>query len=201
MAIDKAVDSAALEAALKASADAIREKTGDAASIPWDAAKGFADAIAAIEAGGGSGGAIVGEVTPSEGQITIDLSGYGVANDANNTPRAMFLLEKVLNTNDNTHTKNRVFFTAKVSSDNCTYAPENTRYTVSVCLYSTSGSSSLKVVNTSVANMWDSSATGANNFSTIAGKITSGGAEMYISDPAKSYGPISGRTYIWGVIL
>lgn len=53
MAIDKAVDSAALEAALKASADAIREKTGDTATIPWDAAKGFAEAIAAIEAGGG----------------------------------------------------------------------------------------------------------------------------------------------------
>lgn len=56
MAIDKAVDSAALEAALKASADAIREKTGDSASIPWDAAKGFAEAIAGIKAGGDIGG-------------------------------------------------------------------------------------------------------------------------------------------------
>lgn len=56
MAYDKVVDSAALEAALKASADAIRGKTGGSGSIPWDAVKGFADAIAAIETGGGSGG-------------------------------------------------------------------------------------------------------------------------------------------------
>jgi hypothetical protein len=60
MAYDKVVDSAALEAALKASADAIRGKTGGSGSIPWDAVKGFADAIAAIEAGGGGGGDILG---------------------------------------------------------------------------------------------------------------------------------------------
>ncbi len=53
MAYDKLVDSAALDAALKASADAIRGKTGDTASIPWDANKGFAEAIAGIQAGGG----------------------------------------------------------------------------------------------------------------------------------------------------
>jgi hypothetical protein len=53
MAYDKLVDSAALDAALKASADAIRGKTGDTASIPWDADKGFAEAIAGIQAGGG----------------------------------------------------------------------------------------------------------------------------------------------------
>lgn len=60
MAYDKVIDSAALEAALKASADAIRGKTGGSGSIPWDAVKGFAEAIAAIEAGGGSGGDING---------------------------------------------------------------------------------------------------------------------------------------------
>lgn len=52
MAYDKVVDSAQLEAAITASADAIREKTGDTASIQWLADKGFAEAIAAIEAGG-----------------------------------------------------------------------------------------------------------------------------------------------------
>lgn len=55
MAYDKVVDSAVLEAGLKASADAIREKTKGTATIPWDVAKGFADAIAAIEAGDGGG--------------------------------------------------------------------------------------------------------------------------------------------------
>lgn len=53
MAYDKVVDSAQLEAAITASANAIREKTGDAALIQWVANKGFAEAIAAIESGGG----------------------------------------------------------------------------------------------------------------------------------------------------
>ena len=55
MAIDKAVDSAKLNACLDAEADAIRAKTGGSADIPFDYAnnKGFADAIAAIPSGGG----------------------------------------------------------------------------------------------------------------------------------------------------
>lgn len=56
MAIDKAVDSAALDAGMTATANAIRAKSGGSASIAWDAAKGFADAVAAIPTGGGGGG-------------------------------------------------------------------------------------------------------------------------------------------------
>lgn len=54
MAIDKAVDSAKLNACLDAEADAIRAKTGGSADIPFDYAnsRGFADAIAAIPSGG-----------------------------------------------------------------------------------------------------------------------------------------------------
>lgn len=55
MAIDKAVDSAALDAGMTATADAIRAKSGGSAPLAWDAAKGFADAVAAIQTGGGSG--------------------------------------------------------------------------------------------------------------------------------------------------
>jgi len=51
MAYDKLVDSSALDYALTATANAIRTKTGDTASLEWDASKGFADAIAEIEAG------------------------------------------------------------------------------------------------------------------------------------------------------
>lgn len=51
MAIDKAIDSAVLEANLKAVADAIREKGGTSDTLAFPS--GFADAIAAIEAGGG----------------------------------------------------------------------------------------------------------------------------------------------------
>ena len=56
MALDKLVDSSQLNACCTAEANAIRAKTGSAASIAFDWAnsKGFADAIAAIS-GGGSG--------------------------------------------------------------------------------------------------------------------------------------------------
>lgn len=54
MAFDKVIDSAQLETAIKATADAIREKTGTADPIAWLEELGFSEAIAAIEAGGGS---------------------------------------------------------------------------------------------------------------------------------------------------
>lgn len=41
----KLVDANELDEAIGATADAIREKTGDSAQIPWDALRGFADAI------------------------------------------------------------------------------------------------------------------------------------------------------------
>lgn len=53
MAYDKAVDSAALDAAITYTAQRIRAKTGDAALLPWNAAKGLGDAVDAIQAGGG----------------------------------------------------------------------------------------------------------------------------------------------------
>lgn len=52
MAIDKAVDSTALDSALTYTADRIRVKTGDTAQIAWDNDKGFGDAVDAISGGG-----------------------------------------------------------------------------------------------------------------------------------------------------
>lgn len=63
MAIDKAIDSAVLEANLKAVADAIREKGGTSDTLAFPS--GFADAIAAIEAGGGGVSMNTGTITPS----------------------------------------------------------------------------------------------------------------------------------------
>lgn len=51
MAIDKAVDSGALDTALTYTAERIRAKTGSADQIAWDAAKGFGDAVDGIQAG------------------------------------------------------------------------------------------------------------------------------------------------------
>ena len=52
MAFDKVVDSAQLNGAMTATADAIRAKTSESASIAWSLATGFADAINAIPIGG-----------------------------------------------------------------------------------------------------------------------------------------------------
>lgn len=52
MAFDKVVDSTALDTALTATADSIREKTGTSDPIAWLEELGFSEAIAAIEAGG-----------------------------------------------------------------------------------------------------------------------------------------------------
>lgn len=55
MPFDKIVDSAALDGAMTATADAIRAKTGIPAPIVWDVTSGFAQAIAGIVSGGGGG--------------------------------------------------------------------------------------------------------------------------------------------------
>lgn len=54
MAIDKAVDSGALNVALTYTADRIRAKTGSTDQIAWDAEKGFGEAVDGISAGGGN---------------------------------------------------------------------------------------------------------------------------------------------------
>ena len=62
MALDKVVDSAVLDAGLKQIADAIREKGGTSDSLAFPTA--MAEAIAAIEAGGG-GSFATGSITPA----------------------------------------------------------------------------------------------------------------------------------------
>lgn len=71
MAIDKAVDSSVLEAGLTTIANAIREKGGTSDTLAFP--DGMAEAIAAIEAGGGN--AVVGEFTLTE-PLTTDAPLY-----------------------------------------------------------------------------------------------------------------------------
>ncbi len=77
MAIDKAVDSSQLNAALKAVADAIRTKGGTSGLLEFPG--GFADAIAAIQAGGDGNGLAydMGEFSVSEDVNTNNLGGGG----------------------------------------------------------------------------------------------------------------------------
>jgi hypothetical protein len=83
MAYDKVVDSAVLDANLTTVADAIRAKGGTTGALSFPA--GFADAIAAIQAGGGGGGGgeesflgyycKTGSFTPSE---TVNVSTFSL---------------------------------------------------------------------------------------------------------------------------
>lgn len=52
MAYDKLIDSTQLDGALTATANAIREKGGTTAVLPWNMETGFASAVSAMEAGG-----------------------------------------------------------------------------------------------------------------------------------------------------
>lgn len=74
MPYDKLIDSAKLDAAMNASADAIRAKTGGTADIPWDESTGFANAISGITT---SGKYQSKAATPSTSEQTIKPdSGY-----------------------------------------------------------------------------------------------------------------------------
>ena len=78
MAYDKVIDSAALDAGMAATANAIREKTGQAGAIPWENDKGFSAAVAGIQVGGGSGGGggnmENGEFVGVQGSLNIPVS-------------------------------------------------------------------------------------------------------------------------------
>lgn len=67
------VDGTLLDAAITATADAIRAKSGKTDSIAWNDARGFAGAVRAI-----SGGKVAsGSITPSSTSSTLTVSGIG----------------------------------------------------------------------------------------------------------------------------
>lgn len=70
MAIDKAVDSGALDTALTYTANRIRAKTGSADQIAWDAVKGFGDAVDGIQNVGGVGHLTF---TPTENTQSVEI--------------------------------------------------------------------------------------------------------------------------------
>lgn len=94
MAYDKVVDSAQLNAALTATANAIREKAGNSDACPWDASTGFASLIAAIQAGGGGGNveATSGTFTPSADITCTKASPYSISHGLSGEPDFFMLL-------------------------------------------------------------------------------------------------------------
>ena len=101
MALDKLVDSSKLNAALTATAQAIRDKTGTSDLIPWDAETGFKTTVEAIAAANGSGG---GSLVINRGSFTgagINTVSHGLSvvpsfiiaycyNASGNTPRTTY---------------------------------------------------------------------------------------------------------------
>ena len=85
MSVDKLVDSSKLDVCCTAEANAIRAKTGGSSSITYDWAnsKGFADAIAAIQTGGGglSEVTLASTATNSEGVVNLILAGITIQSD------------------------------------------------------------------------------------------------------------------------
>lgn len=69
MAVDKLVDSTALDSALTATANSIRSKTGSQSTIAWNMNSGFADAVDAIQTGGNNQTKT--GITPTESSQTI----------------------------------------------------------------------------------------------------------------------------------
>lgn len=69
MALDKVVDSAVLDGALAATADAIRAKTSGTDKIRWDNETGFQSAVEAIQGSSGGG-------TMESGELTLTSANY-----------------------------------------------------------------------------------------------------------------------------
>lgn len=71
MAFDAVIDKTKLEAAMTASANAIREKAGTSDLITWSEETGFSEAVATIETGIDTD-----DANATEDEITIDYSAY-----------------------------------------------------------------------------------------------------------------------------
>lgn len=79
MALDKVIDSAKLDAAITATADAIRLKAGTTEKFPWEETTGFAAAVEAIPAGGGGSCEDVRYVTFMNDDGTVEYGKKAVA--------------------------------------------------------------------------------------------------------------------------
>lgn len=200
MAYDKIVDSSVLDGNLTSIANAIREKAELTENFAFP--QGFIEAISGIESGGGN--VIMGTITPNEtsSSIIINLAEYGYIQESGEWPRARFLLECNLSYDDVTHTKTRVLSVLQfnpVEKNN-----NETNNFLSVTVYENSGSSSPTSKLNTVAKMWYQDYDGINGslvYRAIGGNIFGETTEFYIAPTSSTYGPIAGRTYIWGVIL
>lgn len=195
------VDSTMLDAGLTKIADAIRTKGGTSAQLAFP--DGMADAIAAIEAGGGDAlEVITGTFTPAQsGATSISLLEYGV--NINRIPKARYIFEDSgLADNDTSHTSKRVIAAFHVNLE--ATVKRNSRFYMLIS-YQSSGSNSFSKNGSSVAEFWERSAAYEGEYNFFTGHIGNNIANLnfYSIDPSQTYklGCIVGRTYRWGVIL
>lgn len=98
MAYDKVVDSSVLDAGLKAIADAIRAKGGTSGNLAFPTA--MAEAIAAIEAGGGGGLCTTGTLTIAEDATTVYIPHTALAYEGSVYPKVAFICPVIRETRD-----------------------------------------------------------------------------------------------------
>ena len=166
---------------------------------------GMAALIDAIEAGGSSGGVLMGTFTPAtSGVVTIDLTEYGYK--FGTFPRARFIFETGKWYNSSSHKCRRtlVIFDANIDNDK----PEETSSYLNICAYQSSGSNSTSVAGSNASSMWNNTSTpsGRNAYYSMVGYIKNTDVatlKFHAFDPTtgNNYGCIVGRQYIWGVIL
>ena len=77
MAVDKLVDSTQLNAALTATANAIRAKTGSSVSIPWNLSTGFQTAVDEIPTGGDENALINGTLSTYVNETATSIRPFG----------------------------------------------------------------------------------------------------------------------------
>lgn len=188
-----------LEAAKAAIADAIAEK---GVEVPAGALLGDMGAlIAAIEAGGGGSGStrlLGGCITFDEttAATRIDLSDYGYDHNTDGFPYVGFLVETGLAVADKTHTRRRtvavICFRAIPDNSN------TSGYQASV--YQSSGSGSCSYNGGLVSGMFAKDNPSAGQYYSVISFSLSGSNNYFNIGPTSgAYGPLPGRTYIWGM--
>lgn len=199
MAYDKVVDSSVLDAGLKAIADAIREKGGTSDNLAFPQA--MAEAIAAIEAGGGGSNEIItGTFTCISETENVLLE--GAIPVRSQVPKACWIYEWGVPYNDKTHTKRRLLAMLYVRKDGGTDTDTAGTYSGCVIAINSAGGNIPSATTISVTNLWNGTKqridyTTSNLYDAFKGDYAKG---TLFFGCIGNYGLTAGRTYCWGVI-
>ena len=155
---------------------------------------GMAALIESIEAGGGGGDVVLGEITITSNENVTLTDAIPVRSQA---PKAYFWFEKGLEFSNTTHTKPRPLAFIAARKDGGTGRDTAGSY---VCAYAntSSGSNRYSGGTVSSSNLFNrTSAATTDIYKILSGNYKMG--ELYFGVKNASGGFIEGRTYVWGV--